>query len=481
MARKHGGRKPGDSGTKNGTGGRRRQNHAGTLERRGKRFLARWTSYTPEGKPVRMSKMLEADNIKDARKELDALTGTAGLMSAENDLRRTREKLEGIHAELERIEDEKPALSLADMFAEFKASPEKKFLKKRRDDTSPATMRQYEIQAGRFVSWVAEHYPEAKEMRHISHDVALAYVKDLGKTVSGNSFNKYLSLLNLIWRTLGERAKCKSNPWDGINRMGQNKETGRRVLTSGEMARVLRSLTGEMRTLFILGTWTGLRLGDCALMEWGNIDLANGWIIVTPRKTKNHGEHAKEIPIPIQPELYAVLDETPEDKRSGFLTPKIAKMYKHDRSALTDRIQRAFRAAGIKTSEEVEGYARKVVRVGFHSLRHGLVSGLGNAGASLALVQSIVGHSNPYMTSRYFHAQRGAIKDAFDKLPDHKSEPQTVDAESRYVDNQQDTRDARLAALDAALDAILEHGDADEIEAAVVRAKRLGEARGAGK
>ena len=31
--------------------------------------------------------------------------------------------------------------------------------------------------------------------------------------------------------------------------------------------------------------YTGLRLGDCALLEWGHIDLARGFISVIPRKT----------------------------------------------------------------------------------------------------------------------------------------------------------------------------------------------------
>ena len=128
----------------------------------------------------------------------------------------------------------------------------------------------------------------------------------------------------------------------------------------------------------------------------------------------------------------SVLEEIPEEQRSGFLMPEVAKAYRRDRSALTDRIQGIFKKAGIKTNDEVEGYAREVVKVGFHSLRHTFVSAMGNAGTPLALVQSIVGHSNPMMTSRYFHAQTEALTNAMSALPDllPSGDPRTIDAEA---------------------------------------------------
>ena len=42
---------------------------------------------------------------------------------------------------------------------------------------------------------------------------------------------------------------------------------------------------------------------------------------------------------------------------------------------------------------------------------------MGNAGAPLALVQSIVGHSNPMMTAHYFHAKTDALANAVGNLP----------------------------------------------------------------
>ena len=113
----------------------------------------------------------------------------------------------------------------------------------------------------------------------------------------------------------------------------------------------------------------------------------------------------------------------------GYLMPDMAATYERDTSAVAARIRRAFEAAGFKTRAEVDGYANAVAKIGFHSLRHTFVSLMGNAGAPLALVQSIVGHSNPMMTAHYFHARTDALANAVGNLPAITT-GETIDAEA---------------------------------------------------
>ena len=213
-------------------------------------------------------------------------------------------------------------------------------------------------------------------------------------------------------------------------------------------------------------------------------------IVTTPRKTK---KRKTVVDIPIRPELYAVLDETPSARRTGYLVPDMAATYERDTSAVAARIRRAFEAAGFKTRAEVDGYANAVAKVGFHSLRHTFVSLLGNSGASLALVQSLVGHANPMMTEHYFHAQTAALANAVGRLPSISfgtAEANATDAEAaqRPADAVVDveatvTADGtpkRLDALADALDAVAgvladirADGDADEIAEAERRVAKL--------
>ena len=413
------GRKKGDKGAANGANGRRRANNTGTLEKRGDKWLARWYVYTPQGKKLRKSQMIAAGNIDEARAKLRDLTEGNALMSAEKDIKRDMERLQGVRAEIQRFEDSRPALSLEDMFAAYEDSPN------RPQKSGSDTMRMYEMQIGRFVAWMAAHYPEATEMRQVSKEIATAFLSDFGKAVSANTYNKYATLLRAVWRTLGETARCKVNPWEGVRRKTQSEENGRRALTIEELTRVCSTLTGEMRVLFALGLYTGLRLGDCCLMDWGTVDMVRRVIVTTPRKTK---KKKTIVEIPIHPALYAILDETPPRRRTEYIMPDMAMTYRRDTSAVAARIRRAFEAAGFKTRAEVDGYANAVAKIGFHSLRHTFVSLMGNAGAPLALVQSIVGHSNPMMTAHYFHARTDALANAVGNLPTITGE--TIDAEA---------------------------------------------------
>lgn len=346
-------------------------------------------------------------------------------------IERNQIALDGARAEFRKAMDARPALTLAQMFATFRYSP------RRKGHAGDAMLDRWEQQTGKFTDWIAKHYPESTEMRHISPEIAADFLAKLGAKVSANTYNKYLNLLKAIWRTIGQApavgdspsARCFCNPWDGNEPKPLDDGNGRRALTVEELTRVCSSLDGDMRLLFAVGIYTGLRLGDCALMDWGSVDMVRGVIVLTPRKTARSSKAL--VNIPLHPVLRAMLNETPANERKGFIMPEIAVVYNRNEPELTKRIQAVFVANGIATTKTVKGYAKPVAVVGFHSLRHTFVSLMGNSGAPLALVQSIVGHSNPMMTAHYFHAATDALVNAVAVLPDIRiTEADTKPAQS---------------------------------------------------
>jgi len=169
-----------------------------------------------------------------------------------------------------------------------------------------------------------------------------------------------------------------------------------------------------METLFSLGYFTGARLGDCVNMRWANIDMAARKIRYTPHKTK---KTSSEIVVGIAPALYSLLEATPERNRKGLVLPELAGIYARDPSALTKRVQRVFRDAGIETGAEVEGYSRQVAQIGFHSLRHAHITALLESGAPMESVRARVGHSTIGMTAQYYHDTGEATEKALQALP----------------------------------------------------------------
>ena len=180
---------------------------------------------------------------------------------------------------------------------------------------------------------------------------------------------------------------------------------------------------GEWYTLFLIGIYTGLRLGDCCRLDWSQINIAEGVIQVVPRKTRRH--HQRLVTIPIHPALGAALLDQVKMKGegeqrmvfSGPVLPMVAEMYARSRWQVSDELARIFRAANIQMSVKLEGRKHRTPEATFHSLRHTFVSFAANAGVPLHVVQSIVGHESTAMTRHYYHENLSALKSAVAAIP----------------------------------------------------------------
>jgi len=97
----------------------------------------------------------------------------------------------------------------------------------------------------------------------------------------------------------------------------------------------------------------------------------------------------------------------------------MAAMYARSVCAVTDRGQHHLKTCGITLHKPGTGTGgkRAVIEVGFHSLRHTFVSLCRESNAPLAVVESIVGHSNPSMTRHYTHVGELAAGRAVALLP----------------------------------------------------------------
>lgn len=325
-------------------------------------------------------------------------------------------KLEGRKAELAKWEDQQhPPSSIGQTWSDFLASPN-------RPDSGQSTLRQYEFQWQAFADWIKEKHADILTLRDVSKEIAEEYASSLnhGK-FSPSTYNKHLNLLTLVFRIVKHKAKLTGNPWEEIQRK-RLVTNSRRELTIDELRKVCNDATGELQTLLALGIYSGLRLGDCATLRWGEVDLPRGMIRRIPNKTARR--NPKPVIIPIHPILVEMLLKTPPDKRSEYVLQEMAALYNRRTDMVTDMIQRHFRDNGITLHKPGTGKdgKRAVIEVGFHSLRHTFVSLCRESNAPLAVVESIVGHSNPSMTRHYTHVGELAAGRAVALLPSVMSE-----------------------------------------------------------
>ena len=392
----------------------------GWLVKRGKTFYATW-----EVSGKRFQKTTGEHDRRKAETRLAEIMRPFLVESEVRTLESVKARIEGAKGELAAIDEQRnPPLPLAKAWAAFLNSMN-------RPDSGDSTLRQYEAELSRFRKWLATAHAEIVAMRDVTPATATEYAQHLNaEKVSASTFNQHIGFLRLLWRTLRKEAKTAANPWEEIKRK-RLVAPGRRELTIEELRRVCESAKGEMRALLAVGIYTGLRLGDAATLRWGEVDLVRGTIRRVTMKTARRKN--TPVVIPIHATLRGILAEAPRGPRAEYVLPETAALYLRDSSALAKRIQAHFEANGIRTARPGTGFKmeddpdgkprqvhtgkRAAVEVGFHSLRHTLVSLCRQAGAPLSVVEALVGHESPAMTRHYTHVSEVAAGAAVASQP----------------------------------------------------------------
>ncbi len=398
-----------------------KKHRTGNLYLRGNIY---WLKYMLEGRLIRQSlETADATTAEAKRKAIMAPFMAAGRVDALAVIKGRLADAQTTAVNL--AEDAHPPLAVADAWDKYTKA-------NNRPDSGEHTLRDYEGYFDAFAVWIKKTHPGTTMLRDVTSSITGEYTTHLtaGRELSGNSFNKHVRFLELLFRVLKEDAQLTMNPWEGIQRKRAIMES-RRELTIDELKNVCDAATGEMRMLFAIGIYTGLRLGDAATLRWGEVDLRRGQIRRIPSKVARR--NPRPVIIPVHSVLGGILNEIPPGKRGQYVLPETAVMYLRDTSVLSKRIHDLFEACQVKThrpgtgktriiddkgkAKIIDSGKRAIVEVGFHSLRHTFVSMCREANAPLSVVESIVGHSNPAMTRHYTHTSELAAASAVNSLP----------------------------------------------------------------
>ena len=322
-------------------------------------------------------------------------------------------------------------LPLADVWLEYVKSPN-------RNDLAPSTLNAKRIVWMHFARWMEHSYLPVKDLGGVTADMIAEYLACLRADLCGSTYNSRVCILREIFHVLAKKAGLEEDPWEGV-RLRPDDSHSRRELTTEELKRLIaaaKEVGGEWYKLFMIGIYTGLRLGDCCTLDWSCINIGAGIIQLVPTKTRRHA-HGRPITIPIHQTLgQALLAGAECEVRgaengyadashcalgtshfSGPVLPMISELYRTARWRVSDRTSAIFRRANIKTSVRIEGRHNLVPEATFHSLRHTFVSLAANAGVPLHVVQSIVGHESTAMTRHYYHESVDALRCVVDAIP----------------------------------------------------------------
>ncbi len=294
---------------------------------------------------------------------------------------------------------------------------------------SPQTVKDNASHWRTFAAWAEGQGIRALEdieARHVA-----AFSKHLREEVTANRHNKILATCSVVCRLAG-----RPDPFAAAKKY-RAEPVHRENLEPDEIRAVIEAAPGEFRRLLILATFTGLRLGDCATMQWEGIHLDEngGRIIRRTSKTR------KTVSFPIHPDLRAELERTPPEERAGAVCPELAELYHREPQRISKRMRQLFEGCELETRIEAgKGRKRAASVRGFHSLRHSFATECARAGVPLGLVQSWLGHNSPEITRIYenwsMDRDAGRILSALPTLalPEGPDRPAPIEGEAPPVE-----------------------------------------------
>jgi integrase len=242
----------------------------------------------------------------------------------------------------------------------------------------------------------------------------------VGTGLKGWTIKGQLTVLSAVYkyasRHLGYVGANPVSLLDRVERPSSDDERSKRVLTGGELARLLAAVDGPYRLIFELTAETGARLGETLGLVWGEVDLEAETVTFTHQLDRN----GKRVPlktrrsrrcVEVTPGLIGKLREAKMAARRGGAHDLVFVSRAgtpHDHRNVAGRVlTRAVKRAGlepIKRDGQVVEHAPT-----FHSLRHSHGSALIAAGWDIEEVSAQLGHANIATTQRiYVHAYDAA-------------------------------------------------------------------------
>lgn len=259
-------------------------------------------------------------------------------------------------------------------------------------------------------------------------DIARFFKAEREKGKSLTTVLLALKVVKTALKSATRLAGLKVNPADAFEMpLGEKGDAVEREVFSPEEVRRLIAAADsqDWKNVIRLSYFTGMRLGDCVNLTWGNVDLANRVIEFIPRKTAGRaraGSKPKRLTVPLHAELEAALSklEGADGSPKAFLFPSLAGKTSAGRSGLSMAFSRIMERANVDAGvrREKQGEAGRTVRARtFHALRHSFVSALANAGVSIEHRKLMAGHAKEDMTERYSHLSVDTLRESVDRLP----------------------------------------------------------------
>lgn len=340
---------------------------------------------------ARRTQSLKTKSLKEAKKQAEELEKAAVAKDAVEALQVIARHKDLLHVD---------PMPITDVWEEFlKTGP----------TAGPGTLGLYRAIWNRFSAWLAEHRPNITDLADVDTHTAQAYLDERwAEGIAASTYNDVRNALGHISKALAARKRGLTNPWPA-GRAAQKKQEQQKRLPLDQTHRknllgILDELqhehAAEIRVLFMLGLYAGMRLGDAATLK--SDCIKNGWITYTPEKTKRTSRATARIPV--LPPLAEALGHI---TMNADALPAIADLYRRHQSSAKRMVMAIITdATGGGTQEHDGQHIQARTPYGFHSLRHTFATEAAKAGATTGHLKSMLG-DNIATIDRYYTKTAG--------------------------------------------------------------------------
>ena len=187
-----------------------------------------------------------------------------------------------------------------------------------------------------------------------------------------------------------------------------------------EAARLIEAAQGQLRTMILVALRTGMRHGEILALRWQDVDLVAGRLTVRQNVVRGvigTPKSGKPREIPLGDDVRAALKAHRHLRGPLVFCDMAGKMLTDSESK--GPLAHTCKRAGLRN-------------VGGHCLRHSFASHLAMRGATLKVIQELLGHSTITMTMRYAHLAPEVARDAVRLLDsDFRGSRMAAEAEKR--------------------------------------------------
>lgn len=218
-----------------------------------------------------------------------------------------------------------------------------------------------------------------------------------GLSCSNRTIQKYLIVLNGIFKRAMKVYRLPANPMTLVERPRVRQSSEIQVLSSAEVRALVRATPTELhRALFLTAAFTGLRMGELLALRWQEVDFAAETIRVVRSFTiggESSPKSGKPRSVPMVSEVASAL----------------ARVGDRDHFRRDEDLVFAGTVGGHLDSKDVRAaYKTALATAGlrelrFHDLRHTFGTRAVEQAESILELKEWMGHANVQTTMRYLH------------------------------------------------------------------------------